>query len=183
MSTTATKPTDESDSQHWASDIYDAFKAQDIEIVSYVPDAGHTHLIKRCESDPEIHAVTLTTEEEGVALAAGAYLGGKRAALLMQSSGVGNCINMMSLVRTCSFPFLSLITMRGEWGEFNPWQVPMGQGTPAALAAMGIIVQRVAEAREVRGTVLAAAKLAFNSYCGVAVLLSQRLIGAKQFQE
>jgi sulfopyruvate decarboxylase alpha subunit len=183
MSTIATNSMDDSYSQNWASDIYDVFKTQDIEIVSYVPDAGHTHLISRCESDPDIRAVMLTTEEEGVALAAGAYLGGKRAALLMQSSGVGNCINMMSLVKTCSFPFLGLITMRGEWGEFNPWQVPMGQGTPAALTAMGIIVQRVAEAREVRGTVLEAMKLAFNSYCGVAVLLSQRLIGAKQFLE
>jgi sulfopyruvate decarboxylase alpha subunit len=177
------QPTDHSTSRHWASDIYDVFKAQGIGIVSYVPDAGHTKLINLCESDPEIRAVTLTTEEEGVALAAGAYLGGKRAALLMQSSGVGNCINMLSLVRTCSFPFLSLITMRGEWGEFNPWQVPMGQGTPAALAAMGIIIERVAEARDVRDTVLAATKLAFNSYRGVAVLLSQRLIGAKQFLE
>jgi sulfopyruvate decarboxylase alpha subunit len=183
MTTTVNQPTDHSHLRHWASDIYDVFKAQGIEIVSYVPDAGHTKLINLCESDPEIRAVTLTTEEEGVALAAGAYLGGKRAALLMQSSGVGNCINMLSLVRTCSFPFLSLITMRGEWGEFNPWQVPMGQGTPAALAAMGIIVERVAEAREVRDTVLAATKLAFNSYRGVAVLLSQRLIGAKQFLE
>ncbi len=183
MTTSMNQTTDHSTSRHWASDIYDVFKAQGIGIVSYVPDAGHTKLINLCESDPEIRAVTLTTEEEGVALAAGAYLGGKRAALLMQSSGVGNCINMLSLVRTCSFPFLSLITMRGEWGEFNPWQVPMGQGTPAALAAMGIIIERVAEARDVRDTVLAATKLAFNSYRGVAVLLSQRLIGAKQFLE
>jgi len=61
--------------------------------------------------------------------------------------------------------------------------VPMGQGTPAALAAMDVLVERVAEAREVRGTVLAATKLAFNSYRGVAVLLSQQLIGAKQFLE
>src|SRR6202167_1973009 len=183
MTTTVSQPANHSQSRHWASDIYDVFKAQDIGIVSYVPAPGHTKLINLCESDTEIRAVTLTTEEEGVALAAGAYLGGKRAALLMQSSGVGNCINMLSLVRTCSFPFLTLITMRGEWGEFNPWQVPMGQGTPATLAAMDVLLHRVTEVREVRETVLAATRLAFNSSRGVAVLLSQRLIGAKQFLE
>ena len=94
--------------------------------VGYVPDAGHTRLIERCCADPDIRDVVLTTEEEGVALAAGAWLGGQRAALLMQSSGVGNCVNMFSLARTCRFPLLMLITMRGEWEEFNPWQVPMG---------------------------------------------------------
>jgi hypothetical protein len=73
----------------------------------------------------------LTTEEEGIALAAGAWLGGQRAVLLMQSSGVGNCINMLSLPVNCRMPFLTLVTMRGEWGEFNPWQVPMGTATPA----------------------------------------------------
>ena len=127
--------------------------------------------------------VGLTTEEEGVALAAGAYLGGTRAVLLMQSSGVGNCLNMLSLIKTCGFPFLTLITMRGEFGEFNPWQVPMGQAVPAVLAAMGLVIHRVETAGEVYEVVEAAAKLAFNSYCGVAVLLSQRLIGTKQFTE
>lgn len=150
-------------------------------MVSYVPDAGHTNLINLCEADRGIYSVVLTTEEEGVAFATGAYLGGKRAALLMQSSGVGNCINMLSLIKTCSIPFLALVTMRGEWGEFNPWQITMGQGTPAALAAVGIIVYRAAEPGEVHDVVLSATKLAFDGYCGVAVLLSQRLIGTKEF--
>jgi sulfopyruvate decarboxylase alpha subunit len=167
----------------WAHDLYEVFKLQEISMVSYVPDAGHTTLINLCQADPAIHAVPLTTEEEGVAFAAGTYLGGKRAALLMQSSGVGNCINMLSLIKTCRFPFLTLVTMRGEWGEFNPWQVAMGQGTAAALAVMDMVVQRVDDPAEVRDVALAAAKLAFESYCGVAVLLSQRLIGTKLFAE
>ena len=78
----------------------------------------------------------LTTEEEGIALAAGAWLGGQRSVLLMQSSGVGNCINMLSLSAICRFPLLMLVTMRGEWAEFNPWQVPMGRATQPALEAM-----------------------------------------------
>ena len=168
---------------YWARDIHGVFKSRDIAIVSYVPDAGHRQLIDLCAADPAMRAVPLSTEEEGVALAAGAYLGGRRAALLMQSSGVGNCINLLSLIATCGFPFLTLVTMRGEFGEFNPWQVPMGQAVPATLAALGIIVQRVDQPDAVGEVVDGAAGLAFGSSRGVAVLLSQRLIGAKRFAE
>ena len=121
------------DAVNWPDAIFDTLKSGRIVQVGYVPDAGHARLIERCRADPGIRDVVLTTEEEGVALAAGAWLGGQRAALLMQSSGVGNCINMLSLPRNCRFPLLMLVTMRGEWGEFNPWQVPMGSTTEAAL--------------------------------------------------
>ncbi len=110
----------------WPDRLFDVLKRADIRQVGYVPDAGHARLIARCRADAGIRDVSLTTEEEGVALAAGAWLGGQRAALLMQSSGVGNCVNMLSLMRTCRFPMVTFITMRGEWEEFNPWQVPMG---------------------------------------------------------
>lgn len=89
---------------------------------SYVPDAGHAGLIELLQADPDICTTVLTTEEEGVALAASAWLGGERSVLLMQSSGVGNCVNMVSLAASCRFPLLALVTMRGEWDEFNPWQ-------------------------------------------------------------
>lgn len=128
-----------------------------------------------------MRAVVLTTEEEGVAFACGAALGGERAVLLMQSSGVGNCVNMFSLLSAGRFPFLTLITMRGEWAEFNPWQVPMSKATGSVLEAMGIIVYRVSEPDEVAGAVEAAARFAFEGDQAVAVLLSQRLIGRKQW--
>ena len=115
----------------WPDAIHGALGALGVRQVAYVPDAGHSRLIELCQADPAMRAVVLTTEEEGVALAAGAWLGGERAVLLMQSSGVGNCINMLALIRVGRFPLLALVTMRGEWGEFNPWQVPMGQSTPA----------------------------------------------------
>jgi len=168
-------------SNHWSLDIFDLFKQYGITLVSYVPDAGHSRLLNLCESEPTMRAISLTSEEEGVAMAAGAHLGGARSVLLMQSSGVGNCINMLSLVRTCGFPLLTLVTMRGEWGEFNPWQAPMGQATPGVLEAMGLVVYRVSEPGEVRETVEAAIQFGFDSQMGVAVLLSQRLIGAKSF--
>jgi sulfopyruvate decarboxylase alpha subunit len=166
---------------YWADGVYTLLKEHQIEVVSFVPDGGHKRLIALCQGDTALSTVTLTTEEEGIALAAGAFLGGKRAVLLMQSSGVGNCINMLSLPRVCNMPLLMLITMRGEWGEFNPWQVPMGQSTPHVLEASGVLVYRADSAEEVCPTVEAAIKLAFQSRCRVAVLLSQKLIGTKDF--
>jgi sulfopyruvate decarboxylase alpha subunit len=166
---------------HWADSVHALFKAHHVNMVSFVPDGGHKHLIELCQRDADMRTVTLTTEEEGVAFAAGAFLGGKRAVLLMQSSGLGNCINMLSLPRVCTMPFLTLITMSGEWGEFNPWQVPMGQSTPTILEASGVIVYRANSVEEVYPTVEAAILLAFQSRRRVAVLLSQKLIGAKNF--
>lgn len=129
-----------------------------------------------------MRAVPLTTEEEGVALALGAWLGGERSVLLLQSSGVGNCINMLGMINECRIPLLMLVTMRGEWGEFNPWQVPMSQATVPSLAAMGVVVQTTDRAEEVAEVTAAAASLAFNTCRAVAVLIGQRVIGAKEFK-
>ena len=165
----------------WQDRIFEVLKAGDVRQVAYVPDAGHARLIERVEGAPEMRGIVLTTEEEGVALACGAWLGGERAALLMQSSGVGNCVNMFSLVSNCRFPFLTLVTMRGEWAEFNPWQVPMAKATQGVLESMGFSVYRVTRADDVEETVQAAVDLAFESDQAVAVLLSQRLIGRKSW--
>ena len=166
---------------HWPDRLYDTFKRAGIRQVGYVPDAGHARLIDRCRADPEIRDVVLTTEEEGVALAAGAWLGGQRAALLMQSSGVGNCINMLSLTKTCRFPLVMLVAMRGEWAEFNPWQVPMGSRTQAALELCDVLVYRIERPEEAAETVTAALDIALNGDLATAVLLSQRLLGAKRW--
>jgi sulfopyruvate decarboxylase alpha subunit len=163
----------------WPDAIYAQFRRVGIRQVGYVPDAGHSRLIELCVRDPDIHDVVLTTEEEGVGLVAGAWLGGQRAALLMQSSGVGNCINMFSLLKNCGFPCLVLVTMRGEFGEFNPWQVPMGSITEESLKLAGFLTYRVDNAADVDDIVGAGADMAFSGDLSVAILLSQRLIGRK----
>ena len=168
--------------KEWRNDINKVFKELDITMVSHVPDAGHTPLINLCEKDNEIDVVTLTTEQDGVGLSCGAFAGGRKSALLMQSSGVGNCINALALPNICRIPFLTLVSMRGEWGEFVPWQVPMGLGTPKVLEAMDVKVFRADYKEEVGSTVDAAAKFAFNTNRSAAVLLSQKMIGAKQFK-
>jgi sulfopyruvate decarboxylase alpha subunit len=164
---------------NWPDQLFDVLKRGDVRQVGYVPDAGHSRLIQRCTADGDMHAVSLTTEEEGVALAAGAWLGGERAALLMQSSGVGNCINMLSLSRTCRFPMPMFITMRGEWEEFNPWQVPMGQAVDPVLKLCDAEIMRVNKPDEVAGVAERALQSAYGDERIVAVLLSQELIGKK----
>ncbi len=168
-------------SASWPQHIFHELQAARIRQVAYVPDAGHSQLIRLCHADGGMRAVSLTTEEEGVAMLAGAWLGGDRGVLLLQSSGVGNCINMLSLNQECRIPLLALVAMRGEWGEFNPWQIPMGQSVQAALEAAGVYVYRVNTSPEVPETVRAAAILAFQSCRAVAVLIGQRLIGTKHF--
>jgi sulfopyruvate decarboxylase alpha subunit len=167
----------------WPEDIHRDLSAAGVRIIGYVPDAGHKRLIELCRADKKMRAVVLTTEEEGIGLAAGAWLGGEKSAFLMQSSGVGNIVNVLGMVRECRFPLVTLVTMRGEQGEFNPWQVPMGQAVRPVLEAMGTVVQYVEKEDEVAPVVNAALRLAFGSYASVAVLISQRLIGIKSFQE
>jgi sulfopyruvate decarboxylase alpha subunit len=163
----------------WQDQLFELLKGADIKQVGYVPDAGHSRLIARCKADPSIRDVVLTTEEEGVAMAAGAWLGGQRAALLMQSSGVGNCVNMLSLIRACRFPMLMLVTMRGEWEEFNPWQVPMGSIVEPTLKLCDTDVAKVETPDRVVPAVQNAIQLAFGGDRAAAVLLSQKLIGRK----
>jgi sulfopyruvate decarboxylase alpha subunit len=166
----------------WRSDIFNVLREQNMTQICHVPDAGHAALIERCVEQNDMTVVSLTTEEEGVGVLTGAWLGGDKGVLLMQSSGVGNTINALALPQATRTPFLAIITMRGEWGEVIPWQVPMGQATPAVLEAMGVKVFRADHPEEVGPVVDAAAKLAFNTSQSAAVLLSQRLIGAKEFK-
>ena len=176
MTTTVSSP-------DWPLDIYHTLKSFDVAQVCYVPDAGHARLITLSHDDAAIKTTVLTTEEEGIALCAGAWLGGQRAVLLMQSSGVGNCINMLSLMNSCRLPLLTIVTMRGEWAEFNPWQIPMGTATPGALELMGVTVLRINNPNEVEEVVSAAANLAFDGDQQVAVLISQRMLGRKKWVE
>lgn len=165
----------------WQDELYDLLRRSNVTQFAYVPDAGHRILIDRSLADPGVYSIALTTEEEGVALLAGADLGGARGVLLMQSSGTGNCVNMLSLIKGGRFPFLTLVSMRGDFGEGNPWQFPMGQAVEPVLEAMGVMCLRVERPEDVVPTVSAALTMVFKSGHAVAVLLTQKLLGAKQF--
>ncbi len=165
----------------WPKELHRVLKRHEVRQMSYVPDAGHSRLIELFLADRDVVANVLTSEEEGVAIAAGAWLGGQRSVLLMQSSGVGNCINMLSLATIGRFPLLMLVTMRGEWAEFNPWQVPMGRATEPALAAIGVRTLRADAPEDLVATVRSAAVLAYGADQQIAVIISQRLLGVKQW--
>ena len=167
----------------WPQDIYEVFKEVGIRQVAYVPDAGHTQLINRCHADKGMKVISLTTEEEGVAMLAGTWLGGERGVMLLQSSGVGNCTNLLSIMHECRFPLLMIVTMRGEWGEFNPWQLPMGQSTARVLEDIGMVVEHVNERALVAETVFAAGMMAFQTCRPVAVLIGQRVVGFKDWSK
>jgi len=164
---------------NWPVALYDTLKAADVRHMSYVPDAGHTTLINLLNEDQQVITNVLTTEEEGIAIATGSWLGGMRSVVLMQSSGVGNCINMLSLPVQTRTPLLMLVTMRGEWNEFNPWQVPMGKATQASLEAIGVTVFRANTALDLIEMTEQATTMAYESDGQIAVLISQRLLGKK----
>ncbi len=167
----------------WPAEIHRELTAFGVRVVGYVPDAGHKRLIELCQADRNMRAVVLTTEEEGIGLVAGAWLGGEKTVLLMQSSGVGNLVNVLGMVKVCRFPLVMIITMRGEQGEFNPWQVPMGQTTARVLETMGVAVRQAGEPGTVAAHVHAALRIAFEAQGAEAVLIAQRVIGIKSFQE
>src|SRR5258707_7495653 len=171
----------ERDPSSWQNELYDLLRRHRVTQFAYVPDAGHRVLIDRSLADPEARSVALTTEEEGVALLAGADLGGERAALLMQSSGVGNCINMLSLVKGGRFPMLMLVSMRGDFGDGNPLQFPMGQAVEPVLEAMGVLFQPVERAHQGAAGGGAALTNGVPSRNAVARALTPRVVGAKAF--
>jgi len=167
----------------WPSAVFTALRALDVRQVATVPDAGLSDLITSCEAEPTMTMVPLTTEEEGIAVLAGAWLGGQRGVLMMQSSGVGNCINMLSLIMACRFPLLVLVTMRGQPGEVNPWQTHMGGITGDVLQTAGVQVHAVDEANKIAPTVAMVGGRVFDEVTAEAILIQQKVIGFKNFNK
>jgi len=166
----------------WPGAVHALLRAARVRQVAVVPDAGLTRLLTLCESDRTMRVVRLTTEEEGVALLAGAWLGGEKGILLLQSSGTGNCVNMLALPMACRFPLLMLVTMRGEPGESNPAQLPMGSATGRVLEAIGVRVTRAERADDIPDVLSAALDRAYTTESPHAVLIAQRALGFKEFK-
>jgi sulfopyruvate decarboxylase alpha subunit len=166
----------------WPFAAHEVLRAARVRQVAVVPDAGLSRLLSLCQADRGMRVVRLTSEEEGVALLAGAWLGGEKGVLLMQSSGVGNCVNLLGLPLACRFPLLMLVTMRGEPGEANPAQVPMGSAAGRVLEAMGVQVSRAERAEDVSAALSTALDRAYATESPCAVLIAQRALGFKEFK-
>ena len=117
--------------------IYNGLKDAGIDFIVSVPCVNLSKLLVMIDEDPEITHIPVTREEEGIGICAGAYLGGKKTAILMQNSGLGNSINALkSLMELYEFPLIMIMSHRGTEGENICGQVTMGESTPRILEAM-----------------------------------------------
>jgi len=145
--------------------------------VVYVPDNPLSHLVRAVETDhPGVRTTIATREEEAFGIAAGLYLGGRRPAVLLQSSGLGNSINALaSLLVPYRIPALLVISMRGEEDEWNAAQAPMARTVRPVLEALGIRTVTIHDAGSARATLGRTGALAFDSQTPAACLLPRRL--------
>jgi len=165
----------------WSRDVYRALKDQGISVVGFVPDGGMKEVIELCLADPGMKTIALTNESEGPPLLAGAWLGGAKGCLILQSTGVGNLINNATMSEVCQFPFLALVSWRSSWAEGNRWQVPMGQRCRDYFKMAGFQALSIDDPEDAGASVSAAAEEAFNTLNGVGVFYSQRVMGVKRF--
>ena len=172
---------DDSPYWEWSGTMFSLLRDAGVDLFCYVPDAGNYQLISLAEKDNKTRTVLLTTEEEGLAICAGADLVSKRGILCMQSSGVGNCPNYLSLARGARFPLLMMVTMRGDYGEQNPWQYPMGQAVESILEAMGVLIFKVEHRDDLEKAILAALSATGKGAQSAAIILSQKFLGVKGF--
>ena len=161
----------------WAREISNGLFASGVRDVVYVPDNPLSHVLRAIETDPRGLRTTIATrEEEAFGIAAGLYLGGVRAAVLLQSSGLGNSINALSsLLVAYQIPALFVVSMRGEEGEWNWAQVPMARTVRPLLAALGIQALTIDSAESAEAVVRRAGTLAFGTRASAACLLPRRL--------
>ena len=165
----------------WTDIVVEPLKSNQLDIVAYVPDTVTWRVLDKLESDTAFRVVPASREEEAIAIVAGAYAAGKRGAVFMQSSGFGNCINVLgSLCIPYRIPLPMFISMRGGLGEFNMAQVPVGKAVAPILDTLGL--QHFAPTRkEELSTVLdGAIQLCYSGRLPVGVLLPTLLTGGKR---
>lgn len=119
--------------------VYKGLLEAGIDFVVSLPCINLKKLLIMVEANPEIIHIPVTREEEGLGICAGAYLAGKNPAILMQNSGLGNCVNALaSLFELYAMPLLMIISHRGTLGEKINGQIPMGKATPRILDALNL---------------------------------------------
>jgi sulfopyruvate decarboxylase alpha subunit len=161
----------------WATGVSNGLWDGGCREVVYVPDNPLSHILAALDRNHTAVRTTLATrEEEAVGIAAGLYLGGAKPALLMQSSGLGNALNAIaSLLIAFQIPVVMVISMRGDPGEWNSAQVPMGRAVRPILDALGVSHLSVDREDEAREVMVSLAQLAFGTRLPSACLLPRRL--------
>ena len=146
-----------------------------IDFVATLPDEKVVELIKTVKRDSAITHIRLSREEEGVGICAGAYLTGKRCALIMQNGGLLNSCN--ALTSTFEIPVLLLVYYAGDIGDRGFTTV--GSVTEPVLSALGIRTYVLRKIEEAEATLVGAQTLAEDSKRPVAVLLTKSVLGVR----
>jgi sulfopyruvate decarboxylase subunit alpha len=161
----------------WAVGVCEGVHAAGSRDIVYVPDNPLSHVLRQLrERLTDVRLVLATREEEAFGIAAGLYLGGKRPTVMLQSSGLGNSLNALtSLLIPYRIPVLLVVSMRGDLGEWNAAQVPMGRAVRSILEAIDI-PHVTAESPETTAEVVrVAGTSAFDRRFPAACLLPRRL--------
>jgi sulfopyruvate decarboxylase subunit alpha len=164
----------------WESAIVDGFDAAGIGVVPYLPDTAVAPVLRAVQS-AGFRTVRVEREESAVAVAAGAWVGGERGAVVCQSSGMANALNAVgSLAVPADLPFLGVVSRRGDLGEFNIAQVPGGYALPDLLEDLGVRNRTVTDAANLEAVVRKAAETAFSTRTPYVVCLDSAVTGYKQ---
>ena len=165
---------------NWAETIVQALKDWNTTLICYVPDSSIHQVTSLVDSDPFFHLVSATREEEAIGIAVGAYAVGRNAAVFMQSSGFGNCVNALaSLCIPCRTPIPLFINLRGGPGEFNIAQVAMGRTTRPILDLLGLVHFTLEDEHKMDRLLDGALKLCHAGRQPVAICMTQLLHGGK----
>ena len=161
----------------WATSVCAGLHDAGIRRVIFVPDNPTSHVLRALrDRSPEIRLTTATREEEAFGIAAGVYLGGQRAAVMLQSSGLGNSLNALtSLLVPYKIPTLIVISMRGDTGEWNDAQVPMGRAVRPICDAIGLTHVTVDTPEATAETIRLIGQTAFGTRLPGVCLLPRRL--------
>ena len=161
----------------WASGVCSGLHAAGSRHVVYVPDNPLSHVLRKLRGDyADVQTTLATREEEAFGIASGLYLGGGRPTVMLQSSGLGNSLNALtSLLVPYKIPMLIVISMRGDAGEWNDAQVPMGRAVRPICDAIGIPHSTAETPESTADTVRLVAQTAFGTRLPGVCLLPRRV--------
>ncbi|MFW9818871.1 MAG: sulfopyruvate decarboxylase subunit alpha [Candidatus Thorarchaeota archaeon] len=155
--------------------LYDTIKKSGIDLLLSLPCIMLKGLLELIDVKNEIQHIPITREEEGVGIAAGAYLGGRTPAILMQNSGLGNSINAIkSLLQLYKIPVIFIMSHRGAEGEKILAQIPMGKLTPNLLDLLEIKKFIITSTDDIN-KILKAVLLSKEKNISVCILLKRNL--------
>ncbi len=164
----------------WGKAMADILRRNGLQLFATVPDSIVGQVLDHLWADDDCKVITASREEEGLGILSGAYLAGQRGALLMQNSGLGNCINTLGSLNVASqIPVVLVVSHRGDLGEFNPAQVPMGQASERILDSLDIRYVTPASVAELEAKADGLIKLAYTRSLPVAFILPAELTGGK----